>query len=168
MERTILRKRNIDGQTVDIRVRETSPGNFALQVLIDGLFVSGPQRPEPYPEPQGTFTHYVGGGYGDRQVVPLTPTEVDMINRALRRAETQPDAMSTQQLRALVARRLDLTREYRRLVERRDAELAAGGAEELQRSLEAKVAAARQAIRQFDREYPEIARAALGGTPEGG
>lgn|GEM_PF-3998449 len=174
MERTVLRKRDISGQTVDIRIRETSPGSYALQLYVDGYYVPGPSRPLPLDPPQGASTHYLGGGYGDKEVVGITDAETTLILRSLERVERDSGPLLSQQRRALEARRKDLMEEYNRLLRRRDAEhqaaLEAGrdDAEQVRQAYEARLAAAQQAIREFDREHPDVAETLLGDQGEGG
>lgn len=169
MEKTILRKRNASGQNADIRVRETSPGSYALQLYVDGYYVPGPARPMPLDEPEGFVTHYLGGGYGDKPVVGLTEAEASLILRALDRAEHDSGPLLSQQRRALEARRKDLMENYRRLLLRRDAEYRSaqeagrGDAEQVRQAYDARLAAAQQEIREFDREHPDVVTTLLGG-----
>jgi len=171
VERTILRKRNSDGQSIDVRLRETSPGVFALQVFVDGYFVAGPATPMALDEPKGNITHYLGGGYGDRPIIGLTQVEAEMVRRALERAQRDSGSLQPSLRRALEARRRELTQEYCRLMQRRDAEYqeakAAGrdDAEQVRLSYEARMASTQQAIVEFDRQHPDIAGGALTDPP---
>ncbi len=169
MEKTILRKRDASGRSVDIRVRETSPGSHALQLYVDGYYVSGPGRPVPLEQPDGLLTHYLGGGYGDKPVVRLTESEATLILRALDRAEHDSGPLLSQQRRALEARRKDLMENYRRLLQRRDAEYGTaqdsgrGDAEQVRRAYDARLAAAQHEIREFDREHPDVVQTLMAG-----
>lgn len=172
MEKTILRKLDISGQRVEIRIRETSPGNHALQLYVDGYFVPGPVRPEPLEQPEGLTTHYLGGGYGDKPMVKLTDAEASLILRELDKAERDSGPLLSQQRRALEARRKDLMEDYRRLLSRRDTEYRAaqnagrGDAEQVRQAYDARLAAAQQAIRAFDREHPDVVQNLLGDDAE--
>ena len=39
---------------------------------MNGQFVPGPTQPIEMDPPEGGYTHYLGGGYGDRPIVGLT------------------------------------------------------------------------------------------------
>lgn len=167
MEKTILRKRTSDGRTVDIRLHQNSPGWFVAHVYVDGQYLPGPARPVEMEEPERGCTHYLGGGYGDRPVVELAEVEAELVLSALAKAERDTRFRQAGGRRTLEARRRDLMLGYRRLLQRQQSEheaaMAAGrpDAGQVRRAYEPRLAAAEQAIREFDREHPDVVEAVV-------
>ncbi len=167
MAKTILLKQTSAGQSVEVRVHENAPGRCVVHVYLDGQFVAGPARPMALEPPAGSNTHYVGGGYGGRPIVELSDMEAGLIVRALDNAESDSRVWQVGEKRALQARRRDLMMDYRRLLQRQQTEyesaLAAGrpDAEQVRRAHETRIAAVQRAMRDFDREHPDIIEAVL-------
>ncbi|MGI6206954.1 MAG: hypothetical protein ACOYEW_01960 [Anaerolineae bacterium] len=169
MDTTILRKRTSQGQTVEVRLHENAPGWYVVQVYVNGQFVPGPTQPIEMDPPEGGYTHYLGGGYGDRPIVGLTEVEAEVVMRALGKAQRDTKFRQTGERRVLEARRKDLMMDYRRLVQRQQAEyeaaVAAGrpDAEQISRAYEPRLRAAEQAIKEFDRAHPDIVESVVKG-----
>ena len=79
-----------------------------VPVYVNGQFVPGPTQPIEMDPPEGGYTHYLGGGYGDRPIVGLTEVEAEVVMRALGKAQRDTKFRQTGERRVPEARRKDL------------------------------------------------------------
>lgn len=146
MSQTIISRNTQSGLPVEIRIETEGDRRFA-NALVSGKS-TGSGIPGKLPKRVGDFTHIVGK-------VAITTAEYDLIIAALRAPKTD-----------LRSQRASLLATYQGLIE--DAEAAfnhlhaqenTDAAYRAKADAEPKIAAALQAIRDFDAAHPEIVEA---------